>query len=284
MRWLPILALAACAGDRVGQGRAPLLAYCEAMVDGVGLVDVETDYLPRVINCENGGAGQAALEAQAVAARSYLYYRLDRTGSIGDGTGDQVYTCGREPGPQHYLAAASTAGVVLQYQGTQVAAFYVAGARNQPGPTCRGSTDDPTNTERYVTYNEDRSGDDVEQTTLGFVHPTNHANRGCKSQNDARCLADEGWDHDTILRFYYGADIEVIRADGPCVPSGEPDAGAGGDAGTGLDDDAHLEGGCACRAGAGARGGPGALLLLLLLLVATALRRGRSRPAPPGSL
>jgi MYXO-CTERM domain-containing protein len=267
-RCLPLLVFAACVGegDRVGQARAPLEAYCEAMVEGVGLVSVEDDYLPRVINCENGGAGPAALEAQAVAARSYLYYRLDRTGDIGDGTGDQVYTCGREPGPQHFAAAAATAGEVLQYQGTQVAAFYVAGARNQPGPTCQGSTDDPTNTERYVTYNEDQSGADVEQTTLGLVHPDNHANRGCKSQNGARCLADEGWDYDTILRFYYGADIEVIRAAGPCVPEPGPDAGPGGGA------DGDLSGGCVCRAGGG---GPEPATALWAVMVVAALARRR---------
>ena len=206
----------------------PVTAYCEAMVQGVGLVDVEADYLPHVVNCENGAAAFEALKAQAVAARTYLYYRLDRTGSIADGTSDQVYSCGREPREEHYEAVRQTEGVVLQYGERTIAGFFVAGARNQPAPDCRGSTDDPTNTERYVTYNEGLSGDAITQTTLGFVHPTNTYNRGCMSQNGGHCLAGQGWGYEDILRFYYGADIEIVRAEGSCVI--EPDAGV--DAGT----------------------------------------------------
>ena len=62
-----------------------LEAYCEAEVEGTGLVDVEQVYLPSVVSCENGGADFAALQAQAIAARSYLYYKLDRAGRIADG-------------------------------------------------------------------------------------------------------------------------------------------------------------------------------------------------------
>ncbi|MEE2643956.1 MAG: hypothetical protein VYD19_03380, partial [Myxococcota bacterium] len=35
------------------EGRYPLNAYCSALVVGSGEVDVEEDYLPNVINCEN---------------------------------------------------------------------------------------------------------------------------------------------------------------------------------------------------------------------------------------
>lgn len=224
-----VASLSACvASPDVDSVSQPVTAYCEAMVQGVGLVDVETDYLPHVVNCENGAAAFEALKAQAVAARTYLYYRLDRTGSVADGTSDQVYSCGREPREEHYEAVRQTEGVVLQYGERTIAGFFVAGARNQPAPDCRGSTDDPTNTERYVTYNEGLSGDAITQTTLGFVHPTNTYNRGCMSQNGGHCLAGQGWGHEDILRFYYGADIEIVRAEGSCVE--EPDAGV--DAGT----------------------------------------------------
>src|SRR5262245_46046125 len=96
---------------------------------------VETDYIPDVVGCENGGADPPALEAQAIAARSFLYYHLERGGSIGDGSSDQVYSCGREPTEAHEAAAEATAGLVLRYRDAQVAAFYVAGARDQLPPT-----------------------------------------------------------------------------------------------------------------------------------------------------
>jgi hypothetical protein len=274
------LLLAACGTDEpLASEQQPLMAFCQADVTGVGLLEVETDYLPHVIACENGSAGTEALKAQAVAARSYLYYKLEHSGSIGDGQGDQVYTCARAPGPEHMQAAADTAGQVLRYQNTQVAAFFVAGAKNQPAPTCRGSTDDPTNTEKYVTYNEGLAGDQITQTTLGFVDPTNYANRGCMSQNGSDCLSDSGHAYDDILRFYYGADIELVTADGPCVAA-VPDGGpVGADAGgTGADDPA---GACACRAGGSGtheRGAPrrGAAALVLVLLVAGYARRFRA--------
>lgn len=273
------LALAACDGTDLGERAQGLDAYCQATVNTAGgavTVDVETDYLPRVVNCENGAADQAALEAQAVAARSYLYYRLDDTGDIGDGQGDQVYTCGRTPGPEHVAAAASTAGVVLRYPpataAVQVAAFYVAGARDQVGPGCRGSTDDPTNTERYVTYNEGQSGADVTQTTLGFVSPTNFANRGCMSQNGADCLAEEGRSFDDILRFYYGADIVIEHAIGDCAP--EVDAGTGGSDG-GDPADGETTGGCGCASGGGDHAATGLIVLAAFAYTGRRCRRRR---------
>jgi hypothetical protein len=241
-----------------------LEAYCEVPVSGVGTLDVENDYLPHVIACENGAADFEALKVQAVSARSYLYYKLDTSGQIGDGTGDQVYTCNNMPGPDHFDAVAETSGEVLQYMGTQVAAFYVAGALQEP-PGCIGGGSDPTATERYVTYNEGRSGADITQTTLGFVSPGNFANRGCMSQNGSHCLAELGRESDEILRFYYGEDIERVVSEGPCVtgnPGGDPD---------GTTD---LDGGC--QAGAGS-GSPGALALLLAALLSCLRRRSRAR-------
>jgi hypothetical protein len=191
-------------------------AFCEAMVNRRGVVDVETDYLPHVIQCESGDVSLEALKAQAVAARSYLYYKMDRSGTIADGTSDQVYSCGRQPTANHMLAVSSTAGQVLQYRGTQVAAFFVAGSK-QSGPSCRGGPDDPTRTERYVTYNEGRSGNSINQSTLGVVSSSNLANRGCMSQNGAACLASVGRRYGDIIKFYYGSDIELVQTQGPCV-------------------------------------------------------------------
>lgn len=201
-------------------GRATALeAYCSVEVQGVGPVDLESDYLPHVVACENGAASFEALRAQAVAARSYVYYRLSTgDGTITDGQGDQVYTCAQAPTQRHYDAVASTAGEVLQYQGTLVAAFYVAGAIPSSG-SCEPSPADEDRfaTERYVTYNWERAGAGVEQSSLGFLHPENHANRGCHSQNGAHCLAEAGWSYEDILRYYYGADIDHVIAAGSCV-------------------------------------------------------------------
>jgi peptidoglycan hydrolase-like amidase len=190
--------------------------YCEAMLTGVGVVDVEPDYLPNVVACENGGASFEALKAQAVAARSYLYHKLDSGGSIQDGTRDQVYSCGRTPSMNHVLAVATTAGQILQFRDTQVVGFYSAGAR-QMGPTCRGGASDPTNTERFITYNEGLTGSAVQQTTLGRVGPGVLLNRGAMSQNGAACLANQGMTYVQILKFYYGADVDIVDTQSSCA-------------------------------------------------------------------
>lgn len=200
----------------------PIEAVCAARVvypsqNREVLADVEDDYLPRVIACENGNADFQALKAQAVAARSYLYYRMDLTGSIEDGQQDQVFTCSRPPSDRHYLAAAETAGeVLLNDDGNVIAAFYVAGAIPSTASCVPANGDsDPTTTERFVTYNWGKSGDNVTPSPLG--HPASPFNRGCKSQNGAHCLAGEGWDYKDILRFYYGMDIQIVPAEGACL-------------------------------------------------------------------
>lgn len=203
---------------QLGTLHGPIMAYCSMDFLDQSNVDIEGQYLPHVVNCENGGAGFEALKSQAVAARSYLYYKLNEYGSIGDSQSDQVYTCGREPGPQHYAAVEATSGEVLTYQDAVIAAFYVAGAIPSP-PLCIGvdGDSDQYNTERYVTYNEGRSGDQVEQSTIGWVDPANIYNRGCQSQNGASCLADLGITYRQILSFYYGEDITIERTEGPCI-------------------------------------------------------------------
>ncbi len=247
-----------CIQPRYAEQSLSLEAACTADVTGVGTLEVESDYLPAVINCENGAASFEALKAQAVAARSYLYYRLETSGEISDGTGDQVYSCGRAPTTEHLRAVAETSGEVLRYSGVQVAAFYVAGALQSP-PDCLGGTDDPTDTEQWVTNNDGRSAAEITQTMLGFVDPGNNANRGCMSQNGSDCLAEMGRDYDSILRFYYGADIEIERAIGPCV--------VGGDAGPEMPggQDSQDSKGCGCQSGGSPAGG-GFLAASLLLL------------------
>ena len=156
----------ACQGadapPRTQTHRTAVTAYCTATVNGVGQVDVETDYLPHVVQCENGGASFEALKAQAVAARSYLYYKLELSGSINDGTSDQVYSCGSTPSAQHIQAVNDTAGQVLTYSGITVCAFYVAGAVPSAADCVAVAGDnDYSSTEHYVTYNQGLSGNNI---------------------------------------------------------------------------------------------------------------------------
>jgi len=206
--------LTGCVPAAIETSEAPLPAYCSARIEGLGPLDVETQYLPRVVQCENGAAGFEALKAQAVAARSYLYYRLRLVGYIRDGQQDQVYSCGRTPTRQQVEAVRATSGLVLAHGGDTVATFYVAGAQAE-APSCTGEGAGVQNTERFVTYNEGQSGAEVEPSPLGDVD--NPQNRGCMSQNGANCLSQAGRAYDDILHFYYGADARLIRAVGPCI-------------------------------------------------------------------
>lgn len=205
----------------LGTTREPLTAHCQANVTGVGTLDTETVYLPNVVHCENGGAPLEALKAQAIAARTFLYYKLESAGSIGDGQGDQVYSCGSTANALQKKAVLDTAGIVLRYKSQTIASFYVAGGAAS-GPACVGGS---ATTEHYVTYNQGLSGTALHQTSLGWISPTNTRNRGCMSQLGSRCLATAGKTAEEILHFYYGADIVLETATGPCVaPATAPPA------------------------------------------------------------
>lgn len=212
---------------------APLAeAYCQIVVEGVARA-TEMDYLPHVIHCENGGANLQALKAQAIAARSVAYYAMAENGGICDGQGCQVYSCGSDPAPIHYQAVEETAGQYLAFNNTVKGrvltyAFFVAGDNDQTA-NCH-AVDGNANTEQYVTYNEGKSWTDVEETSLGFKYqtPNNYGygqNRGCMGQWSARCLENnKGYNSEQIIRYFYGADIEIQTAPGPCV--GKPDFAA----------------------------------------------------------
>ena len=201
---------------------APLAAaYCTAQVIGKGAKSTEDDYLPHVITCENGGANLEALKAQAIAARSVLYYNMATSGSICDSQGCQVYSCGAAPQAKHYQAVKETAGMYLSYAGTLTYGFYVAGDSGVKAPSCK---DYSGSTTKYITYNEGKTGTAVKQTSLGWIGPAgNGQNRGCMGQWGARCLENhKGYDYKQILRFYYGADVQILKATGPCTKGCEP--------------------------------------------------------------
>jgi hypothetical protein len=206
---------------------APLASgFCDVQVEGRGLRAMETDYLPHVLRCEAAHtADLEALKALAVAARSVAYYAMAEEGSICDGQGCQVYGCGHEPDPLHVQAVQETQGVYLMSHDTLTYGFYVAGD-STPDAACVGNSG---TTEKWVTYNDGRSGTDVVQTRLGWRHaPTDTGygqNRGCLSQWGTVCLEDAGRDWRDILRFYYGDDIEIVQAQAECIePLGEDDS------------------------------------------------------------
>jgi len=172
-----------------------------------GWLSLDDEYVPRVVAGEHLYAHPEAKAALAIAARTYVLRcmrdssTLGRTAPIGSGQHFQVFA--RRASDECLIAAARTRGVVLRYRGRMILANHVAGAyRNEDGSL--GA--DPTNTERYVTYNMGRVGEQVIPTKLSLrTHP---GNRGCFGQNCADWLAKQGYDYRTILRFFYGADIE----------------------------------------------------------------------------
>jgi hypothetical protein len=219
------------ADDDIAMLRWPLKAQCSINVVGTGTKDLEKDYLPHVITCENGGADFEALKVQAVSARTFAYYKIATAGSVKDGTSDQVYTCGAQPAQKHYDAVKATAGQVLMWSNVVICSFFVAGAKPSTQSCVALAGDpDPTGTEHYVTYNQGKSGSQVKQTSLGWISPSNKYNRGCMSQNGSHCQSVKGKKYGDILRFYYGADIQIETAVGSCVPTPpppKPDSGAG---------------------------------------------------------
>jgi hypothetical protein len=226
------LLLGACGDlddDDIQMLRLPLKAQCSITVVGKGTKDLEKDYLPHVITCENGGASFEALKVQAVSARTFAYYKIATAGSVKDGTSDQVYSCASKPQQKHYDAVNATAGQVLVWSNVVICSFFVAGAKpSTQSCVALASDPDPTSTEKYVTYNAGKTGSAVKQSTLGWVSSTNKYNRGCMSQNGSHCQAVKGKKYADILRFYYGADIQIVTATGACVdppPPPKPDTG-----------------------------------------------------------
>lgn len=182
-------------------------------------VDFENNYLPNVVLRENGAASFEALKAQAVAARTFAYYKIE-TGStfIRNSQADQVYSLGGpqgNPGAQWDQAVAETRGEFLSFNNITTASFYVAGATPSSSSGIAGPGDpDPTNTQQFVTYTRTNNlaGPNNTGSTLGFVGTPsnpNYPNRGAMSQNGADVLSDNGTHYADILKFFYGGDIQL---------------------------------------------------------------------------
>ncbi|MGB1015936.1 MAG: SpoIID/LytB domain-containing protein [Nannocystaceae bacterium] len=203
-------------------------AHCETHIVDIGVdtwVSTELDYLPHVVQCENGGANLEALKAQAIAARSVVYYAMETSGEICDSQGCQVYSCDATPNELQRQAVEETAGMYMMYNDTLTYGFYVAGDSTVQPPLCIGD-DNNAGTEKFVTYNGGKTGEDVSQTTLGFIFDPGDfgygQNRGCMGQWAARCLENNnGATYLDILKYFYGDDIEIVTAEGACIPDGK---------------------------------------------------------------
>ena len=232
-------------------------------VTGSGSVPTESDYVPNVVKSENGLASFEALKAQAVAARTFAYYKMDLQGFINDGTSDQVYSSAGSVRPIHFAAAAATEGEILWVRdniGAEkdvlIASFYVAGSIPTgpfnaaiPGIISDPGDSDPTSTQQWVTftYANGLSSGFNQGTPLGFQGSTsnpNWPNRGAKSQNGADYLSDNSVNYIDILKYYYGADIQLRTATtgGSAVEFGEKVLTSFDDYGSGRASDGTISG------------------------------------------
>lgn len=210
--------------------------------------DVESEYLPHVVQCENGAAPPEALRAQAIAARTFLTYTLrvlHRT-SLRDSQADQVMSCGKEPNAAVIAAVAATKGQILIYNGPVYNASLKKTIRNQniiiAGSFVAGSTrsgsdcsiDTPASSEKFVTVNAGLSGLDINRTIPPVASPDSPANRGAMGQNLANCIAiKKGYKAQQILKYFYGDDIQItgdstdltVSAPAPDDPAGQTGTG-----------------------------------------------------------
>lgn len=233
------LAIAGCAENPASTTQSDELSVPTGVyVNGV-YHDVESDYIPHVVQCENGGAPYESLKAQAIAARTFLLSTTqgEAVPHIGDGQQWQVYGCGVPPGALVYSAVQATAGVFLTYNGGVANGQFVAGAVTNA--SC-APIYDPTSTQHYVTYNQGLTGSAVHPAPYPLGNPNNPQNRGCMGQNLANCLATSyGYDAAGILGYFYGADIVEAGGGGgggiTCPGYGDwcgSDGVSGGDAST----------------------------------------------------
>lgn len=176
-------------------------------------------YVAGVVAAENGAAAYAAQQAQAVAARTFVLRAMRDIPGLGSASnpiknGEKFQVYKPNPRDRAIQATLTTAGIVALYKGELTLCNYVAGAPRNAGGQLLA---DPTDTERYVTYNEGKTGSAVKPTSLS--NKSRSDNRGCMSQNTADWLAHQGYDYPAILRYFYGADLEIAPIAGS-VPIG----------------------------------------------------------------
>jgi hypothetical protein len=202
----------------LGRVTAPSLPK-DLVVAGFGRLALE-DYVARVVTGELGASREpAALQAQALAARSYVVWFVTNKGYGTDEkpvpNGESFQVCARVAFPHCQKAAASTSGGLVLHRGRVVLTSYVAGALwpsgKVPSPAAARSAPDPTGTEKWVTYNDGHVGRSVVPSPIASLSSPD--NRGCMSQNGAVALAKLGHSWAQILRFFYGADATFSIAE-----------------------------------------------------------------------
>jgi hypothetical protein len=306
--------------ERIGRAPSPLAIsaikpLAQVYVANAGALDVEGTYLPQVVCCENGAAPPGALEAQAVMARTYMYFRNASDGlgtqakPFTGTTSDQAYHCATQVTQACKDAVVATKDQITAYtnaSGAVIAnaSFFVDGPRPaclankactcaMPAPTvnmtpadhpqaCDCFTDSSQGAANpaYVTYNWAESGAAVKGSTIGST--TNESNRGCASQNIQACLAYAGWSYADQLRFFYGQDIALFHPDGtPVDLTGTPDASSpppaddAGDASTTGIGARPSGDSSGCSVAGARRGGSRGAVLALVLTLVACARRRR---------
>ncbi len=193
-----------------------------AVVTGLGELDLE-DYVALVVAGESPSRRLDALKAVAIAARTYVQQALAADPTLGTAAhpipnSQRFQVALSPPRPLAVRAAAETRGGVALWKGALILGSHVAGAVWAPG-ALRGIVSAKYPTERFVTYNEGLVGSAVHPCPSPVADPRNRRNRGCLSQNGADALATRGWRWNGILRYFYGADLEVTLAE-PAEPHG----------------------------------------------------------------
>ncbi len=167
----------------------------------IDVLNIETEYLPYVIAAENNIAPPESMKAQAVASRTYAYYKKEHPSGtnfdIYDDSRDQIYNPGLVLTDNIINSVSQTNGIVLKWGGVIICSFYVSGDGDTAG---------------YVTYNEGKSGNDITQSAIGWVTDPpslNPYNRGAMGKIQANALADDGYAWQQILKYFYGDDIII---------------------------------------------------------------------------
>ena len=177
------------------------------------------------------------MEAQAIAARTYLARFLERTeGKKVIPIGPRFQCWKKTSDPRFRSVARSTAGQVLRYQGILVTGNYVSGTHKltpgcepRPPRDVKYESDDWDEmlvrykkgrkekgrtifsgtawTEIFVTRNEGKQRSNVSPSPI--AGPVRF-NRGALGQNAAVCLANNlGYETIDILKYFYGEDIAL---------------------------------------------------------------------------
>ena len=168
----------------------------------IEVLNIETQYLPYVVAAENDIAPNQSMKAQAIASRTFAYYKKAHPSGtnfdIYDDTRDQVYNPYLGLTTNIRNSISETNGLVIKWDGVIICAFYVSGDGSYA---------------QYVTYNEGKTGDAITQSALGWVtNPPslNPYNRGAMGQIQANALAsNNGYTWRQILKYFYGADIII---------------------------------------------------------------------------